>query len=282
MALTHSKYKNTGILYEILVRALTSDFLKGKENSPSLDLIKKYFVRTSLKEEYKLFKIILDSKGLTESKAAIILEEVLSQSKKFNRKYLNQLKYNLVKEIKANYNINNLLKTKIPNYKEYASLSILIESQNTSKVVDFTQLIKSKLTLLETITSPCSPSNNNNDTLLEDYKKLDKDIRILTYKILLEKFNSNYSNFNTNQKKVLRLLTSGIGDNKSLIEFYNKEIDNIKNILNNSHLSNKALNIKLQEVKKLLIPIENNKKIEDNNLVNLMQYYDLIDKLNNE
>ena len=97
MYIKHSKFKNTGILFELLVRKITADTLAGTE-SPSVNILKKYFVNTELGKEYKLYETLFKSKNLTEGKANTILTTILESSKKLNRKALKREKYNLVKE----------------------------------------------------------------------------------------------------------------------------------------------------------------------------------------
>ena len=53
MKIKHSKYKNTGLLFELLVRQITADTLNGG-SSPSLNILKKSFANTELGKEYKL------------------------------------------------------------------------------------------------------------------------------------------------------------------------------------------------------------------------------------
>ena len=127
MKIKHSKYKNTGILFELLVRQITADTLKGS-NSPAIDILKEYFVKTSLGKEYKLYESVLKSKVLTEGRATLVIDTLLEASTKFNRKSLKKQKYNLINEIKKHYDLESFFGSKISNYKELAALYTLIES----------------------------------------------------------------------------------------------------------------------------------------------------------
>ena len=147
MKIKHSKYKNTGILFELLVRQITADTLSGKE-SKAIDLLKTYFVKTELGREYKLYEIITKSKVLNESRAALYLNTSLDNSKIFNRGALRKQKYNLINEIKNHYDLNTFFGSQIKNYKETAALYTLIEGVNSKSVVDNDQLIASKITIL--------------------------------------------------------------------------------------------------------------------------------------
>ena len=184
MKIKHSKYKNTGILFELLVRQITADTLKGVE-SPAIGLLKKYFVKTSLGREYKLYESILKSKVVNENKASLFISTTLDSSKKFSRGSLKKQKYNLINEIKNHYNLDSFFGAKIKDYKELAALYTLIEGTNSEKPVDTNQLVNNKITLLEFLTKQ-EVSTKQKDIVLEEFSTYDNDTRILTYKILLE------------------------------------------------------------------------------------------------
>ena len=148
----HNKFKNSGILFELLVRQITNDTLSSKD-SPAVDILKKYFVKSELGREYKLYDTLFKSTQLSETKANIIIEEVLKSSRKLNRTTLKKEKYNLINEIKKYYNLEEFFKSKLPNYKSQASLYTLIEIYNTQDLVDPNQIISNKMTLLETLTT---------------------------------------------------------------------------------------------------------------------------------
>ena len=120
MNIKHSKYKNSGILFELLVRQITSDTLNGKD-SPARKILKNYFVKTELGKEYKLYEALSNSINLTEAKANTVIETLLESSKTLNRSSLKRQKYNLIKEIKNHYDIDKFFKHKLPNYKSQAA-----------------------------------------------------------------------------------------------------------------------------------------------------------------
>ena len=151
MKIKHSKYKNTGILFELLVRQITADTLKG-DDSPAIDVLKSYFVKTELGREYKLYESVIKSKVLNESRANVLISTILENSKKFNRTILKKQKYNLINEIKKHYNLESFFGTKVKNYKEIASVYTLIESYNTTELTDIKQINQNKVTLLEFLT----------------------------------------------------------------------------------------------------------------------------------
>ena len=170
MYIKHSKFKNTGILFELLVRKITADTLADIK-SPSVNILKKYFVNTELGKEYKLYETLFKSKNTTELKANTILNTVLEASKKLNRKSIKREKYNLVKELRENYNIEDLFKTNISNYKSLAALYTLFEVYNTTENINPNQIISSKLTLLEHLTAKEINKSDITNNIIEAINK---------------------------------------------------------------------------------------------------------------
>ena len=280
MYIKHSKFKNTGILFELLVRKITADTLAGND-SPSVNILKKYFVNTELGKEYKLYEIVFKSKNLTESKANVILNTVLEASKKLNRKSIKREKYNIVKELREHYNVEDLFKTTISDYKSLAALYTLFEVYNTTDITNPNQIVDNKLVLLEQLTSKEISKDNVKNTLIKEFKSEDKDVRLLTYRVILEKFNDKYSHLSDIQKSILREFIEHIDSTSKLKEFYNSKIQEIKkNLLKEiKSVKDKATKIKLVEVNKFIVEIGKNKRINNENLVDLLQYCNLLEEL---
>jgi hypothetical protein len=280
MYIKHSKFKNTGILFELLVRRITADTLSGA-NSPAVNILKKYFANTEVGKEYKLYEAVFKSSNVSESKANAILTTVLESSKKLNRSKLRKEKYNLIKELKEHYNLEELFKTKLSKYKELASLYTLLEIYNSQDITNPNQIIDNKVTLLEHLTSKDVSKEGVKDDILEEFKSYDKDLRILTYRVLLEKFNDKYSSLNDRQKYILKEFINSVDSTPRLKEFYSSEVEYIKETLNKEIAKTKdeTTKIKLQEVSKLVKDLDKKSSIKSDNLVDLLQYHSLLEEL---
>jgi len=274
----HNKLRNTGIIFEILVRKITADSLSGKD-SKALPILKKYFVKTELGKEYKLYETLFSYKNISEAKAESILNTIIETSKGLNKSLLKRQKYNLVKEIKENFNLEELFQTKLPNYKAQASLYNLIELytlENQNK--NPKQIIENKLTLLEYLTSSTINKQKVETDVISEFKSYDKDVRVLTYKILLEKFNNKYKDLSSGQKLILKEFINSADNVVRLKEVYNTKIFEFKKTLSSliKKITDESVKIKLNEITGLL---KESDRIKDEDLVNLLQYCSLVEEL---
>lgn len=276
----HSKYKNTGILFELLVRQATSDLMSNK-NPISVKIFKKYFTNSELSREYDLYNTVLNSPKLNETKAEVLVNTITEQAKKLDRAKLDVEKYNLIKEVKKHYDLDNFFKAKIEAYKIYASVYTLIEATVSKITTDTKQIITNKLTLLEHITKESLTERKVASKVVEEFMKEDKEIRVLAYKILVEKFNDKYSGLSTDQRDLLREYINNISDTKQLRTYLNSKILEVKVELTSlkEKTQDRVLQIKLNEVLNFVKPIGPNESIKDEALVGLMQYYQLVSEL---
>lgn len=280
MYIKHSKFRNTGILFEVVVRKITSETLSGKD-SPAINILKSHFVNTELGKEYKLYETLFNSKNLDSIKATAVLDTLLEQSKKLNRTRIRKEKYNLIKALKEHYNVEDLFKTKLNNYTAQASFYTLIETYNTKKLIDPNQIVDNKVTLLEYLTSKEVNRNNVRENVIEEFKSQDKDIRTLTYYILLEKFNDKYSSLNKKQKHILKEFIESVDNTPQLKEFYNKEVNFIKEEISTQlkKTTSEVIKIKLNEVSSLIKELDKRTVIKSDHLVDLLQYHSLLEEL---
>jgi hypothetical protein len=277
----HSKFKNPAIIFELLVKKITSELLSNKE-SEAVGILRRNFTNTELGKEYKLYETLFKNKHLSEARANTILETILDSHKKLNKTRLKKDKYNIIKEIKEKYNIEEFFKTQLSMYKTYASLYVLTEAYSDNNFINPDKIIHSKITLLEQLTTKKVNENTVKEDVMDELTKSDKETRILTQHILLEKFNEKYKNLSSNQKLVLKEFINSVDNKPYLKEFYNTKVNEIQSHLK-SHISktkDSILKIKLEEVSKYIVELDKKAKISDDHLVDLMQYYNLVEELN--
>jgi hypothetical protein len=275
MKVKHSKYKNTGILFELLTRQLTSDTIAGNQPK-SLSFLKKHFnSKTELLKEYKIYHTLATQKYSKDSQASMLIEELMKTHDKLNKSQLRREKFNLIKEIKQTYNVNDFFKAKITDYKVMASIFNLLENTEATPL----SIVDSKVTLLEHITE--KPTSIKKDSVLENFDKQDKDTRLLTYKILLEKFNDKYSGLQDNQKTLLKEYVNSVTNSPALKSYVNQEIKEVKNLLTkySKKVEDKAVAVKLTETKEMIKPLCKKSSVNDDNVINLLNYYELLNEL---
>jgi hypothetical protein len=275
--LKHSKYKNTGILFEMLVRKLTSETLTS-DKSKAIDIIKKYFGKnTELSKELNLYNSILKEQFKSEALALDFIKECQEAHGKLNKSLIKRQKYNLVKEISESFSFDSLAKAHINNYKVLASVYMLFEyreSGNIKKLNECKSSVLDHVVLTETVKS-------EKDELLETFSKQEKDMRLLTYKLLVDKFNTKYSGLSESQKRLLNQYITHVNDTDSLREYINVEIPRIKNTLAEQAklVTDQVTKIKISKLSEMLCNVETMKVIKESHVLSLLRYFDLIDEL---
>jgi len=281
MRIKHSKYKNTGLIFELLVKQIASDTL-NKKDSKAVEILKQYFTgRSALVREFKLYEFVLKNKTVSQSKAESIVSTIIEVSRSIDKVNLKKQKYSLIKEIKDNYDIKEFFSINVKDYKPLAALYCLMEAHKITDVIDPNFLVDNKTTILEHLTRERQDKKQVRDTLIEEYGKYDKDLKLLTFKILLEKFNSKYGSLLPEQKNILREFITSVDSSTKLRKVVNEELKKLKNIiveLKNS-VEDEIVAIKLQEVAKTIQPVAKTKRVTDDHLINIMQYYELVQEL---
>ncbi len=281
MKIKHSKYRNTGLIFELLVKQIAADTL-NREQSPAVSILKEFYAsKNSLAKEYKLYDLVTRSKGVSQKRAEAIVSTITEVSRKLNQDALKSQKYKLISEIKKHYDLDEFFSIQVRDYKALASMYCLLEAQNNEELVDPKYLVDNKVTLLEHLTDRSQNSNDVKDTLIEEYSKYDKDLKLLTFKILLEKFNNTYKDLLPEQKNILKEFITSVNSKKRLHNIVNEELKKISSEVKKltSKVTDEVVKIKLEEVSRSIKAVKNTEKIDDTHLVNLMQFYDLVNEL---
>lgn len=280
-SIKHSKYKNTGILFELCVRQITTDLLHNTD-SKAVKILRKYFTNTELGNEYALYSAVVNSPKLNETKSEILLSTIIEQYKKLDKQKINRLRYNLIKEIKNNYEIDDFFKAKINNYKVHAAVYTIFESYAQAKMSDTQQIVHNKMVIFEHLNGEqVEGGDKKYDSIMGDLLKEDKEIRLLTYKLLVKKFNEKYSFLSERQKNVLKEYIYNITDTVKLKKFVNEELSFVKKELLDiaSNTQDQVVKIKIKEVVKFINPLRENETIKDELITGILQYHQLINEL---
>jgi hypothetical protein len=276
--LKHSKFKNTGVLFELLVRQVASDTLNNND-SKAIPLIKKHFSKsTELAKEFNLYQTLVKERFSKEEKASHLIEAVMSARSAINQTILNRQKYNLIKEIKSNYNLEDFFKSKVNNYKTLAAIYKLFEYTVADNPVES---VNNKYTIIEHITRSNDVKKTSGLNEMSAFINQDKDVRLLSYKILVDKFNAKYSDLNEGQKSLLRHYINSVSEGTELKEFIEKESLKLQKELKvlTTKVTDKVVKIKLAEVTNLLKEVAAVKTVKDNHVLNLLRYHELIKEL---
>jgi hypothetical protein len=279
----HSKFKNTGVLFELLVRQITLEVLNGDKTENAKNILREFFSpNTELNRELRLYDILLKEKYSSETKADRLVETVCDAHNKLNHVALSKEKFNLIKEISEKFEIEQFLASPISNYKTLASIYKVFESKRVDGY-DIKDIFNSKITLIENITSKPAQKTQPTDEkrLIETYKQQDKDLRLLTYKILVETFNKKYTNLDDSQKNLLKEYINNISNTTKFIDYVGKELPNIIAELNiiKSKLKDRVTQIKLSETISLLEKMKIGKTVSDSQVSSIMLSYELIKEL---
>ena len=275
----HSKFRNTGFLFELLVRQVTSDILNNRKGIAE-GLLKKYFnSKTELSNELKLYQFIVSEKYNNENRAEKFVDAVIDSRAKLDEKKILKEKYNLIKEIKDNYSIDEFLRSQIPNYKVLASVYKIFEYKvNIDQNYDPKDFINTKYALVEHLTGKANNTKAITESTIEtQLKKEDEEIRLLTYNVLIENFNKKYTNLNEQQKGLLKEYINSFTNSDNLKKYVVNEVKvlvkDFKQI--GSKITDKVTKIKLAETINQLSKIVSSSKIKDNHITSLIMCYEL-------
>ncbi len=279
----HSKFKNTGFIFELLVRQITSEIMSANKSIAEKILKEHFNSKKELSKELKLYQYLINEKYNSESKANQFINTILEARKKIDEKKLTKEKYILIKEIKETYNLDEFIKSPISNYKTLASIYKIFETVTSDESFDPTDIVSSRFTIAENIINSSIQNKDAKvkDAVLEEYRKQDDDLRAVSYKLLVESFNSKYKNLTENQKGLLREYINNINNTGKLNQYVNEEVtklvDSLKEV--GSKISDKVTKIKLAETISNVRKIKSVKKIKEQHLSAMMMTYELLSEL---
>jgi hypothetical protein len=285
MKIKHNKLRNVGILFELLVRRVAADVLDGRNDSFAIKLMREHFhSKTELGKELQLYRTFFNAGILTENKAFDVMDILLQKRKKLNQKTLDAQKFNLIREIKEHTDLKEFLLGRVPSYKVYASIYKLFEAavNDEHEFDNIDDVVSARFVVVEHLTGNITEEQIVKDTSYADtMKSQPEEIRHLSYKFLLEKFNEKYSNFNNKQKNLLREYIN----NGTNIEYFKQYmVKEATELLNNIKVHSFKVNdsitrIKLNEVISQLEIIKQRTSVKDNYITALLIAHQIYEEL---
>jgi hypothetical protein len=279
----HSKFKNTGFLFELLTRQITLEILNNAPVEKAKKIVQEFFGgKTELAKELRLFNLLTTEKYNSESKAEKFIDAIIETRTKLDETKLLREKYNLVKAIKENFDIEEFVASPVSNYRVLASVHKIFEAK-IQDVTNVKDVFDAKITLVEHVSTTTVSIKKIEDKLMETYKNQEKDLRLLTYKILVETFNSKYTNLNDDQKGLLREFINNVNNTSKFGEYYDSQLKKVVTELHKLHseINDKITKIKLKETINVLKTQKIGKKITDEQVSALMISYELIKEITN-
>jgi hypothetical protein len=250
----------------------------SNKDSAAVDIVKKYFSKGEIGKEYKIYQALTKATSLNEVKAESIVSSTIKLAERLNRTALRKEKYNLIKEIKSHYDLEEFFKAKIHNYKAYAAVYNLIEAQTTLEFIDPSFVIENKVTLLEFLTKQDIDKDKVENNVMSEYANHDKATRALISQLMIEKFNDKYAQLIPEQREVLKVYINKVSNTVSLREYVNQKLEEIANSISllKFNVTDKRTKIKLDELVSIIKPLDKTESVKDEDILNLLQFYELI------
>lgn len=284
-SIKHNKLRNTGILFELLARQITADVMENTKDSIAVKLMREFFnSKKELGKELMLYRAFFNVQNISEQKAFQLLKLVTEQRKNLDQNALNTQKYHLIKEIKKNFDLKEFFSARIPSYKIYASIyksfDAAVNGINDSTTIE--ELAGSQFTIVEHLSGKTVNREIKEHTELANIvRSQEDDIRFLSYKILIERFNEKYKGLDEAQKKLLQEYIYNISNTSKLKSYTQTESRKLaKEVAQLSKkVTDKVVRIKLTEVVSQLQKVEKAITIKENHMTAMLIGYEILKEL---
>jgi len=277
--INHKKYRNTGLIWEMLTRQVTSDILEGLDESDATKILKEYFGRdTEIAKELELYQLLINENFEKEQQAKDFLQEVVKTRKKLDTEKLQEEKYQIIGDIKDKYPLKEFFKSRVDNYRELASVYKVFKGLTEDVEYDPSDLVESKYTILEHVTNGSTDGEEEKSELKQKFKEESRDLRLLAQKVMIDKFNKKYGELLPEQKEVLRKYINNISNTNNLREDINERVETLKSDLRKlrKKIDEEVVDIKVKEATNLIDEIKaEGGQVRDDEISNILMYYQL-------
>ncbi len=278
--LKHSKCKNTLFLHTVLIQQAVRDVMQSKKpNSNAYKIFNKYFNKNSLlHQQYKLYKTLYTPPSVIDGnsqRAKEYVQTVIKSYNKLDKNKITMLKYNLIKQIKQHYDIDVMFQMDVDDYKIYASINKLFESQ--SYQYQPVGVIQNKYLVVQNVATRTKKNQIQQD------KEIKKQTQKQSLEQAVQQFNDKYSMvLNESQKRLVKIYIGGISDSKGLLQSVQKQIDKINTRIDNvlaKSSKNQVLKIKLKQIQNQLSKVKSKKVIKESTIIGLLQIHQLFKEM---
>lgn len=284
-SLKHKKYRNTGLIWEMLTRQVTSDILEGLDESAATDILKEYFGGdTEIAKELELYQLLINENFNKEQQAKDFLQEVVKTRERLDAEKLQEEKYEIIGDIKDKYPLKEFFKSRVDNYRELASIYKVFKGLTEDVEYDPSDIVESKYTIVEHVTNGTADEEDEKNELKQKFKEESRDLRLLAQKVMIEKFNEKYGELLPEQKEVLRKYINNISNTNNLREDINERVETLKSDLQElrKKIDEEVVDIKVKEATNLIDEIKaEGGQVRDDEISNILMYYQLREDIEN-
>jgi hypothetical protein len=199
MPKSHNKKRNVGVVYEMLLRSISESLVKGdnQQAQKTLDLITRRFKpNTELHREFRLFRALAKSSVSNSAIAAAILMEAKQAARKTDTARLEKEKSSLIREINYNLDGKNLYKRYISNYRDLATIQILLNEWRGEERSDIAKMAEYESKVIGHLLEKKNVPDLNSEA--------NHDVNSLVVRLMTEKINKKYSGrFDNSQRELL-------------------------------------------------------------------------------
>jgi hypothetical protein len=221
---SHNKKRNTGLLYEFLIRTISEALVENDKHTSSkaLKIIKNSFKPTTeLYKEFRLINSIMKTTVSSEAVASSILNEAKSAARTHDVNELDRQKSLLIRSINHQLRNENFYDQHIFEYKTYATLQNLFNNwrnptSDLSKTAEYEdQIVKWLVT----------PKVESTDQIINENST---GTNHLLMKVMMKKLSEKYDVALTNEQKnlVKAYAFSTVNENNNTIKLKLNEIKN--------------------------------------------------------
>lgn len=263
----HNKIKNTGLIYQILVRKMIQQATNGKKPT-AYNIFNNFFSKDkALGKQLAIYNLLTNTKYENKDMASSLFEEALDLRMKIDDIRLDKQKYYCIKQIKKHYRIKPLFQTKVDNYKVYASIYKVFESLRYSEYNPLT-IVQSRHHVLDFMLRPLQEQSQVDSQDMKLFREQDYDVKEAALTLYVQKFNQKFAVLNESQKQLLKKYTYTMTDNTQLDGYMNKEIDRLHQMFKDDD------NEKVQQIFENVDKIKSINNIQDK-LYSVLNLYEI-------